>query len=605
MTLIAGVFSRGNSPIDEAVLTIIRKNLSRNPADKVEVYQNKRVCLMKVDIGVFGVPALVRDRSDGSVTFATGEPLLGIGDGCRPRDVDVEIIHHDLQAGSLSSLKSATGIFSIAHYHAPSGTLTLATDKIGHRAIYYWVDEERIVFSSVMRVLESLPFSKTMNVLALAEMTVYPKHPLGSRTPYCEIKRMLSGEVLQFSGKKVRSQLYFDFGSVQQVSTADEESCLHEAHERFMSAVRRRLRSQQAAAACLSGGLDSRAVVSGLRALDTRVYTVNMYQFHNSQDRVYAEMLARAAGTVHTEAHVPEFVWGQKFECTAMETYTTAVARNGEELEHPQILWTGHGGSVSSGHLHIEQGLADMLRQGRMKDAFRSYHLGGINRRILTKAAEQIEELMFEAFLNEMRTIQCPDPARAFHVFLIKNHQRKDFVQHFEYIDMHRLEFQSPFYDSHYLESIVRLPFEWTVAHRFYHKWMRLFPPFATSVPWQTYEGHEPCPLPSVPGVARQWDEETLAVGAKARQAGLVRRARKALFAKRFPSRFVRRDRLMMAALLQWSRLRFCGTAINIAATFCDYWNRCDGAYAMADIDQQSSPFREPVSSIGVAGAND
>jgi hypothetical protein len=237
------------------------------------------------------------------------------------------------------------------------------------------------------------------------------------------------------------------------------------------------------------------------------------------------------------------------------------------------------GGSVSSGHLHIEQDLADMVRQGRWKDAFRTYHLGGVHRGILTDIADQLEKVMFEAFVDEMRTIKNADLARAFHVFLIKDHQRKDFVAHFEHIDVHRIEFQCPFYDSHYLESIVQLPFEWTVSHRFYHKWMRLFPAFATSVPWQTYDGHEACPLPPVPGVARQWDDANIEVVAKARQKELVRRGREILQARLFPNPLIRRNRLRLATFVHWLGVRNCESTINVASAFSEYWNRCGGAY--------------------------
>jgi asparagine synthase (glutamine-hydrolysing) len=600
MTLIAGVFSRTDSRPDAQLSTAVQSAISRNPSDRVEEFRNDRLSLFKVDVGAYGEPGIFRDSEAGSVSFLTGESLLQTTDPCewRPRCTDLGILHRDLDRGSRQSLKTATGIFSIAHYRRASDTLTLLTDKLGHRSIYFWVDDQQVIFASTLRILEAIPNSrKSMDVLAIMEMNVYPRHTLGTRTPYYEIKRMRPGEILSFRNREIRSEFYWDYGNIAE-SSEPEETLLEDSHATFMSAVRRRLRKDKIVASTLSGGLDSRMVVSGLRALQARVHTINLHPVHNCQDRSFASMFSEAAGTVHSEVCMASWNSGQTFERTLSETWHKALEAQNESAERPQMIWTGDGGSVGTGHLHIEHDVADLVRKGRMREAFLSYHLGPVNSRIVQKSvASQLEKLMFDDFVEEFNAIRCPDRARALHVFLLKHHQRKDFVQHFDNIDLHRVEFQCPFYDSSFMESIVRVPFELSVAHRFYHKWMTLFPAYTTAVPWQTYADHEPCPLPSPPGLLTQWNHSVLSAVRAGRRKEMMDRAVVALASAKFPSPLVSKSLFRVAVWLERLRLRDCGTSIRSATNLCDYWQKCNGEYvlqnSLADVHARDPEYFE------------
>src|SRR5439155_1266079 len=71
--------------------------------------------------------------------------------------------------------------------------------------------------------------------------------------------------------------------------------------------------------------------------------------------------------------------------------------------------------------------------------------------------------------------------------------------------------------------------------HQFYVKWLDLFPAAVTSVPWQSYPGHVPCPLPIPPGLHYQWQAARMKAWHGPRKQALLRRAGEMLAAQRFP----------------------------------------------------------------------
>ena len=93
-----------------------------------------------------------------------------------------------------------------------SGTLTLVADKLGIRPLYYWMDDESVVFASALRILEECPLvPKKMDLRAVTEM-VGLDAPLADRTPYAGISLLKPAEVVQMTNGKMSRQLLLALG---------------------------------------------------------------------------------------------------------------------------------------------------------------------------------------------------------------------------------------------------------------------------------------------------------------------------------------------------------------------------------------------------------
>ena len=152
------------------------------------------------------------------------------------------------------------------------------------------------------------------------------------------------------------------------------------------------------------------------------------------------------------------------------------------------------------------------------------------------------------------------------------NDQRRHLANFYENIDLDRVEFQLPFFDSEFLEQILRSPLEGFLRHEFYMRWLAHFPPVALSVPWQAYPGHVPCPLPVPDRLARQWDAEIFSTSyVEQAKRSLVRDIDKFLKSNNFPASIVSPSRLRLANWLTRLGIRNYDYVLKAATVYCRY----------------------------------
>jgi hypothetical protein len=184
---------------------------------------------------------------------------------------------------------------------------------------------------------------------------------------------------------------------------------------------------------------------------------------------------------------------------------------------------------------------------------------------------------------EEFEALHCADMGRRLHLVLMLNGQRRHMAAHFEEIDLSRLEYHLPFFDSAFVESVLRVPLDLCLGHGFYMQWLRLFPQVALSVPWQAYPGHEQCPLPIPSGVLYQWGDEVAGIVRDAERRELLYQAGKMLRASSFPKPIIKREYLRLATWLYRLRIRNVGYVIRAAQRYYEYWVKCRGKYLLPE----------------------
>jgi hypothetical protein len=585
MTLLAGIFSRGGGRgVPESICEALSCALSRHPGDEVQVYRDRRSCFMKVDVGAYGEPAFRRDPS-GSFSMLAGEPLLNLhgGESRQTRAEDLDALHEGWERDDWALLKSANGVFCAVNYQPAKGRVSLIADRLSLRPLYYKLDEHYLFFATALRVFEGVAeIPKEMDVRAVTEM-VSLGTPLGGRTPYAGVSLLRPGEVLHVSDEGVSRREYWRWDDVK-TSTESEPELLREVHERFDAAVGRRARGDKTTAAFLSGGLDSRCTVAALRERGVRVHTFT-FALRGTQDQAFAAEFARAAGTIHTEVENGEA--NLDFDRIMAEAWGASEHRAEFPAERPGLVWSGDSGSTELGHVHTSRAVVDLMRARRTDAAveqFLTEQQAGVPRKILkAEVAESLSRVAQRGIREELDRLRSDDPGRSFFLFIILKDRRRILSRHFENIDLHRLEFQFPFYDGDLFESIVSLPTDLCLGHRFYTKWLELFPPYVTSVPWQTYPGHEPCPLPAPPGVSDQWNLSFFAAQREERRRNLIDEAEAMLGAGGFPAPILKKGVLRLAALAYRAGLRDYDYLVEAARTYHKYWTLCGGNYVLPD----------------------
>jgi asparagine synthetase B (glutamine-hydrolysing) len=584
MTLLAGILSRRpHAQVHDEACKALKRLISRRSDDHISIFRDPRVCLVKLDVGAYGQPAYRVDPS-GTVTMLAGEPLLrrDVGQeegGGRARDL--AILHQSWDKGDWTALRETQGVFCAVHYHPDTATLTLFMDKLGLRPLYYWMGDTYFVFAGALRVLTALPdVPKTMDVRGVTEIVTFG-YSLGSRTPYHGIAAARPAEILRISETGVSSQEYWRWDNIP-VSSRPEAELLQDVYAHFTAAVGRRLQGDTATVALLSGGLDSRCVVAALRANDVLVHTFNC-STPGTQDRVFGAEFANKAGTVHQELDVG--VGHPEVLDRIAEAWAASENRQQSPPERPQLFWTGNDGSVSLGHLWLSPDVVSLLRAGNREGALdrflRERRMAVLSRLLHPRIAPSLSKVLHAGMREEMNDLRSEDPGRDLYILLMRDNERKLFRSYLENVDLYRFEFQTPFLDTDFLESVLAIPLDLCYRHRFYTKWLKLFDPVVTSVPWQANPGAEPCPLPIPRGVARQWNAEGLAPSNAVKRAESLRNSLVVFHGKRSSDPILNRPYLHVVRFVHRLGLRDYCYALDAAATYHRYWRACDGEYVL------------------------
>lgn len=570
MTIFCGAYTLDpTSTLPEALLADLRTHLSRSSTDTPLEFRSGRAYVASVDIGAFeGKGSLA---SGGGFSIVAGEPLLTNGDGQpRQRDEDLARISASLRSTTpYAALRQASGTFCGVDYDAATHTMTVFADKCGVRPVYIWIGPEFVVFASALRILEAVKaVPKQFDVRGVTEIAALG-YALGDRTPFLGIAMLRAGEAVRLAGGAAQRTQYWRWdGPLDDIGY---DAATRRAYDSFLAAIVRRQRSRGVTAAFLSGGLDSRVIVGGLAALGNDVHTVN-YAPDGSQDQVFAKLVADQLNLKHTQIETHAGNVSQGYRKDAVNTWIRQTFPDLLAAGHAPVLWSGDGGSVGLGYVYMTPQIVAAMERGATAEAITLFS-GGVPHRIFRRSARgQVADLTFQGVAEELAAIEGPDQGRRFQLFLMLNDQRRHLAQHFEDIDVDRIEFHLPFFDADFLDSVLRLPNDWLMAHKFYMDWMEHFPNGLKSIPWQAYPGHIPCTLPSPPGLKYQWDvyyDKKMYAQMRRSQAQTGYRM---LSGPRFPDQLISRGALRLASLLTGTGLRDYSYLIKTAGVYHRYW---------------------------------
>ncbi|TGN41526.1 asparagine synthase-related protein [Marinobacter confluentis] len=480
------------------------QNLSRQPDEDIVELDFEHAYIVQAKVGALTSYDGLSKHEPHAASLLSGEPLGPAGN----IDGDHKLIDKELAEGSYPALRECRGAFCGASYSEAAGepVLHLFSDKLGVRPIYYWCDEEMVVFSTALRVLEALPFvPKVRDDVGVAESIAFG-YPLAERTQYVGINVLREAEIVSFSSDGISRACYWRWDQVPTQEISDKDA-LEKAYKLFADAINIRRRGDREVGAFLSGGMDSRAIVAMLHASGADIQAIN-FSPDRSQDQALARAYAEQIG-VSFFAAPRNHSSKDGFRMALTRFVRDCIDRGEIKAERPNGLWSGDGGSVGLGNVHLDDKLLSLLRGGErgsaIKHLFQICQIGFPYRLLQPNDRKIVADLLRTGVENELDRLECADPGQAMFLFLMVNDQRKHLYDVYEDLDLHRLEYQLPFFDSNLLEFICGLPVDYRNNHRFYTDWFSVFPESTRLVPWQTYPGHVECPLPIPENLSYQW----------------------------------------------------------------------------------------------------
>lgn len=572
MTLFAGALRMdADCALPSDLKASLRQHLRREPDDRGSLasFDGQGMFLVKWDSGAFNEPAW-REPGDGTLCTLVGDPLLATS-GTRSNRI-AQIAQLARPDGELNdhALAQTRGAFAMAAFSASTRTLTLATDMIGLRSVYYSLQDGFLIFASALRILESMPgIARKPSPAGMVESCVFG-FPLAERTPYANISVLRECQKLTVSpGGMIELKHYYDW-TIAGPTPSEPMAAAQALFAEFQEGLRLRLASDRRVYAFLSGGMDSRAIVSSLASMDCEIEALN-FSPDASQDQVYARRFAETLGTQCRLSFLPRDD-NPNFSMLAFNAKTRLEREVAVHVDRPVFLWSGDGGSVGLGHVYMDEGMLRLAQRGDFQGAlahFLSFNGLSLPIKVLSsKSRDALQQLISANALSEISRYPRADAGRRLYLFLLFNDQRRHLFKHFESIDQHGLEFLLPFYDTHFLRRVADTPAAWGVLHKLYAMWFEHLNPAARSTPWQTYPGHQPCPVKGDESLSYQW-------AGRNRDAGLTRSERlsagrylaKQALGPSLPAIFSR-SRLLLAAALHATGLRDCGHILVMLETY-------------------------------------
>jgi len=182
---------------------------------------------------------------------------------------DTEVVLQAYDEWGPGCLDKFNGMWAFAVWDTRRRRLFLARDRFGIKPLYYACKNGRFVFASELKAL--LPFdwiSHDPDTRALADYLVHSRVDCFERTFFKDINRLEPGCFLDigFDAKALPSpQRWWNLADNFTETPLSDDEAEEQFLELFRSSVKLRLRSDVPIGTCLSGGLDSAAVVCTAR----------------------------------------------------------------------------------------------------------------------------------------------------------------------------------------------------------------------------------------------------------------------------------------------------------------------------------------------------
>jgi len=244
------------------------------------------------------------------------EELVAHGHRFRSRS-DTEVIVHAYEEWGEGFPTRLNGMYAIAVWDANARALLLVRDRLGIKPLYYARLPGGLLFASELKALLLHPeVPRDLDGKALAQF-LSRRFPLGDRTPFQSIRRLLPGSTCRVTSDRV------DFLPFWQVPDAVPSPLADATHMHLRRAledsVRRQLISDVPLGIALSGGLDSSSLTALAKCLSQDEVTTFTAGFGEDSDEIEAaRRVAEHVGTRHQEVMIsyeemtvdlPDMMW--------------------------------------------------------------------------------------------------------------------------------------------------------------------------------------------------------------------------------------------------------------------------------------------------------
>ncbi len=175
---------------------------------------------------------------------------------------DTEVIIHSYEEYGLGCLEKFIGMFAFAIWDSKKNILFCARDRFGIKPFYYFFNGNRFIFASEIKaIFESGYVKKIPNEEIICDYLIYALKNHKEDTFFSGIKTIKPAHFIVVEKNKIIKEKYWDINPENKIKEKDENLIREEFLKHFKNSIEIHLRSDVPVGTCLSGGLDSSAIV--------------------------------------------------------------------------------------------------------------------------------------------------------------------------------------------------------------------------------------------------------------------------------------------------------------------------------------------------------
>lgn len=223
---------------------------------------------------------------------------------------DTEVILKSFHAWGLKALEKFIGMFAIGLYDHDTEELFLIRDRIGVKPLFYYEDDEKLIFASELKTILSYPdINKSLDFESM-NIFLYHGYIPAPMSIFKQVKKVIPGTYIRYAKKEVSEHWYWDlkekFITNSQRRISDEPTALKKLDELVNDSVRYRMVADVPVGAFLSGGYDSSLVAAVMQknsALPVKTFTIG-FKENEYNEAHFAREIADHLKTEHYEKYL-------------------------------------------------------------------------------------------------------------------------------------------------------------------------------------------------------------------------------------------------------------------------------------------------------------
>lgn len=185
---------------------------------------------------------------------------------------DTEVIIHAYEEWGTDCVERFNGMWAFAIYDMRAECLFFSRDRFGVKPLYFSKDNKGLIFSSEIKGILQHSVKRVSYDKAVYDYLIHGFLDHLPQTFFQGIERLMPGHSMIYTLSDGRLEIFRWYDLEKELEEMDsqratEDRAAEKVRELFMDSVRYRLISDVPVGSCLSGGIDSSAIVYAMRKL--------------------------------------------------------------------------------------------------------------------------------------------------------------------------------------------------------------------------------------------------------------------------------------------------------------------------------------------------